>query len=335
MISLSPKKTIRRVVLGLALVVLALLAAAVFLFVCTPWPAIWILRKPMSGTAGLTYPAGCENVLEQVQVLRDQPYPSEEGRSVYDLYLPKEARNAPLIVWVHGGAFIAGDKSGVENWGAMLASQGYAVAAVEYQIAPECRYPGQPRQVGECIRSLLARQDLPIDRQKVYLAGDSAGAHIAAQCALAMTNPDFAAATGLEPAMDPETLQGMVLCCGPYDVESFLDQEDPLIRFFVSRIGWAMLGTKNWKDNPLVPTLNVADWVTPDFPRSFITNGNTGSFESQGKELAAALEERGVEVSTLFFGPEEPTGHEYQYDLADPCGQRCWQAVLAFLGDNT
>lgn len=330
---LSIKSRVFRILLA-ALLVLVLLAAGLAAFwTLSPLPAVWLIRHPMSEGAALTYPADYPARQERVEILKDQTYPSADGRNRYDLYLPKDpAGEVPVVVWVHGGAFVAGSKDGVENWGVMLASEGYAVAAVEYQLAPEIPYPGQVRQVGECIAALQARADLPLDMTRVYLAGDSAGAHIAAQCGLAVTNPAFAEETGLTPALAPEALRGMLLCCGPYDVGAFLTQGDPAVQFFVGRIGWAMLGRRDWQQSPLLPTLTVPDYVTEAFPPTFLTDGNTGSFESQGRALAETLRAQGVDVSTLFFGAEAgAVGHEYQYDLASPEGWACWEAALAFL----
>lgn len=59
-----------------------------------------------------------------------------------------------MVVWVHGGAFVAGNRSGVEPWAACLAARGMAVAAVEYQWAPEAHWPAQVEQIGQCCRTL-------------------------------------------------------------------------------------------------------------------------------------------------------------------------------------
>ena len=41
--------------------------------------------------------------------------------------------------------------------------------------------------------------------------------------------------------------------------------------------------------------------VTKDYPPTFITDGNTASFEEQGKALASTLQNKGIPVDTLFF----------------------------------
>ena len=58
---------------------------------------------------------------------KDLVYPSKYPANKFDLYLPKDADKAqplPLVVWIHGGGFIAGEKEGTENVMTCLAGGG-------------------------------------------------------------------------------------------------------------------------------------------------------------------------------------------------------------------
>ncbi len=311
----------------------AVVVGGALYFFCSPMPIVRLLRR--GGDAPSSWPAGEEDTLERVQVLRDLPYGSPHGRSLYDLYLPREAGGQPLpvVVWVHGGAFVAGDRSGVENWAACLAARGMAVAAVEYQWAPEAHWPAQVEQIGQCCRTLDG--DSRLDMGRVVIAGDSAGAHMAAQFALIHTSPAFRAATGLEPVLASGALKAALLFCGPYDITQMARPQSRFLRLAMHRIGWSYLGCRRWQGTPQAEAANIRNYVTGGFPPTFLTDGNTGSFEPQGKALAGALDSAGVRVESLFFPTEEgQVNHEYQFQLDRPQGRRCYERVLAFLKEG-
>ncbi len=220
------------------------MAAAVLYFFTAPKPTILLLRKMMSGDGVLKYPVECREEDLAVDVQMDLKYPSAHGRNYYDLYLPKNAkRKSPVIIWIHGGGFIAGGKGSTKNWGKLFADAGYAVAAVDYEYAPKIIYPGQTGQIQEFVRELKRRamEGLPIDMNRVYLAGDSAGAHIAAQCGLLAVNADFANKIGVKSELSCDELMAMLLYCGPYNIEKIFKTDSKRAQFIIGKIGWALL----------------------------------------------------------------------------------------------
>lgn len=329
------KKVIKRTILGVLAVILVIIAAgAIYLYV-SPMPGVFLLRHAFGGEGEVHNPPDYDEKLKNVTIQRDIEYPSEDGRNLYDLYLPADIQEpVPVIVWVHGGAFVAGDRSGVENWAVMLANEGYAVAAPDYEWAPKISYPGQVRQIEECISELQdrAKKDLPLDMSSVILAGDSAGAHIAAQAGLLASNPSYSSVLGVSSALDADSLKAMLLYCGPYNVEKILSVDDKLMQFFTSRIGWAMFGDKDWQEGDMILTTTIKDYVTEKFPPSFIADGNSGSFEQEGRELVLELEKKNVRVQSMFFGKDSgEIGHEYQLDLTLDEGIQTFEETVRFL----
>ena len=324
----------RSLLILLIMIVLLCTSLGIYLYL-SPMPGVFLLRHAFGGEGEIHNPPGYEEVQEKVEIQRDLTYPSEDGKNQYDLYLPKEySGKLPIIVWVHGGAFVAGDKSGVENWGTMLAGGGYAVAAVNYEWAPEIAYPGQVRQVEECIAELQKQADdgLPIDMENVIVAGDSAGAHIAAQAGLLASNASYEEELGVVSRLDAKNLKGVLLYCGPYNVEKILNVDNKMMQFLASRIGWAMFGDKHWSEGHMIQTTTIKDYITSDYAPAFIADGNTGSFEQEGKELVQVLEEKGVPTQSLFFDKSHgEIGHEYQFDLTTQEGWETYTKTLEFL----
>lgn len=98
----------------------------------------------------------------------------------------------PCVVWVHGGGWQEGHRrSTPEGWPegwlfAALVRAGLAVATVDYRLSGEARFPGPLDDVSAAVRHLrLHAAPLGLDADRVALAGESAGGHLAGLAALA------------------------------------------------------------------------------------------------------------------------------------------------------
>jgi acetyl esterase/lipase len=95
-----------------------------------------------------------------------------------DLYLPA-AGGAPLLVWLHGGAWENGNKSAMPL--EPLIERGFAVASLDFSPASKARFPGQVHEIKAAIRFLRAQaQRYGYDAERVGILGASSGAHLAA-----------------------------------------------------------------------------------------------------------------------------------------------------------
>lgn len=301
-------------------------------FLLSPMPVVRLLRRGFADE--LSLPCEYEQIRQKVKVERDIVYASQYGRNTMDLYLPGTVGAHPLVLWVHGGAFVAGDKCGVENWGVMLAGEGYAVAAMNYEWAPEAAYPAQVMQITDVVRCLGAiAEEKGLDLQRVIIAGDSAGAHMAAQYALLHTNQLYAEQVGIHSPLEEKALRGALLYCGPYDLQAMLKVKKHMLRIFISRIGWSYAGCRNWQSSPLAATLTIKNHVDSSYVPCYITDGNAGSFEGQGRALGETLRQHGVEVVERYFASDVcgPVNHEYQMKLETENGMLCFADTIAFL----
>ena len=315
---------------------LAALGYAVY-FLCSPMPVVKRLRRGPSEEP-VELPGDAAALLARVTVQRDLIFPSDYGKNTLDLYLPKAAQAAPLVLWVHGGAFVAGDKNGVKNWGVTLAANGYAVAAINYEWAPEAPYPAPLFQIADALRFLIkyAAEGAPLDMGRLAFAGDSAGAHMAAQAVLLATNPAFSERLGIRLPIAKNALRCALLYCGPYDLERFFGIKNRVLRLFISRIGWSYFGRRDWKNAPLLDTVTVPRYVTRDFVPTYITDGNTFSFESHGRALGERLREAGVKTAERYFDKAQfgEVMREYQLRLHEKNAQDCLADTLQFLAET-
>jgi acetyl esterase/lipase len=113
-------------------------------------------------------------------VKRDIEFANVDGHSLkLDLYLPAETRQAPLVVWIHGGGWRGGSRSKCPiNW---LTNDGYAVASISYRLTDKAIFPAQVHDCKAAIRWLRANTGkYGYSTAKIAVSGSSAGGHLAA-----------------------------------------------------------------------------------------------------------------------------------------------------------
>jgi acetyl esterase/lipase len=308
-------------------IIAALLVAAYAAFQLSPWPSALVYRTAMDWGGESLNAALERHVPNGVSAVTDLRYHPE---ATLDVFYPHEGRGPlPTIVWIHGGAFLSGDKAQVANYLKILAGRGYTTVGLNYSLGPGARYPTPVRQANVALGYLVRdSQRLRIDPQRLYLAGDSAGAHIAAQLANSISVPSYAKALGFLPSIDRKQLRGVILHCGVYDLA--LARFDGAFGHFMRTAIWSYGG----RPRPAhMREFSVTRYVSADFPPAFITAGNGDPLLAHSHALAEALAKVGVKVDTLFFPadykPELP--HEYQFNLDTDAGRLALERTLEFL----
>jgi len=304
-------------------------------FRLSPWPAVLVLRHSFDSEAQHAMQALEPLLPDGLQEKRDIPYLAGDDDALLDVILPPgpvPPGGWPVVVWVHGGAWVSGSKENVGNYLRLLAGRGVAMVNVDYTLAPSARHPVPARQVNAALAWLAAHAgDEGLDARRVVLAGDSAGAQIAAQTAIAQLDPAYAAALGLEPALPAGSLRGLVLFCGGYDPAA-LNLEGPF-GGFLKTVFWAYFGTRDVLNAPDLPLFSIPANLPDDMPPLFISAGNADPLGPQSVALAETAAARGIEVDALFFPPDHqpPLAHEYQFSLETQAGQQALERTHAFL----
>lgn len=110
----------------------------------------------------------------------DLAYGEESDEQKLDVFLPGTKGPYPLVVFVHGGGwYFGGRREECISSIFKIVSQGYAVATVDYRLAPENMWPAQIYDVKRALRYLIAHSgELSLDSSKIVLWGNSAGAHL-------------------------------------------------------------------------------------------------------------------------------------------------------------
>ena len=123
-------------------------------------------------------PQGPPPLPEGVRALRDIEYVPGGGKAQsLDLYLPTSDRPTPLILWIHGGGFRAGDKR--QCPATAFTRRGYATASLNYRLSGQAVFPAAIEDCKAAVRWLRAHaKEHNLDADHFGAWGSSAGGHL-------------------------------------------------------------------------------------------------------------------------------------------------------------
>ena len=153
-----------------ALLVVVLLAGGMSLPGCTP--------QTIYGTRGFV-----------VDRVNDIDYYTGEDAAWFkhklDVYRPRGATNAPVLLFVHGGAWRIGDKMFDTNVGKTFARHGVLTVSIDYRLSPEVKHPAHIRDVARAFHWVRNNiREFGGNPDDIFLTGHSSGAHLVALLAL-------------------------------------------------------------------------------------------------------------------------------------------------------
>lgn len=293
--------------------ILAIVAATALTMPFTYQVQTVILRvacKPRN----ISVPKNYDTILSNTDKKEEVSYNSIYPNGYMDIISPKDTTESlPLLVYLHGGYYVAGDKIGAEPYCRMVASEGYIVANVNYVLVPDKKYPAQAIQANEAISFLVENADLyNIDINNIFIGGDSAGAHLSGYLGAYYTNQELTSKLDITPAISPNQLKGVVLLCGFYDMLRVRETGFP----FVNDAMWMLTGVKKYENYSRVKELNTIENVTENYPNTYLLCGDKDPFYPQNVEMKAKLEENNVNVTAyLPVSNKNKLKHEFQRDF--------------------
>jgi len=246
----------------------------------------------------------------EVKALRDLEYGEASGRAMLlDLYLPEKAdKPLPLIVWIHGGAWMAGSKDDPSP--ALRSTRdGYAVAQVGYRLSQEAMFPAQIHDCKAAVRWLRANAaKYNLDPNKFVAWGGSAGGHLVA---LLGTSGGVAELEGnVNDLKESSRVQAVVDWFGPTDFLHIGEAESDLQHNAPDSPESKLIGGALLENKDKAAKASPITYVLKDAPPFLIMHGDrdrTVPF-NQSELLYAALKKAGVDVT---FVPMKGAGHGF------------------------
>ena len=133
---------------------------------------------------------------DEPKVHRDIAYAEPKNeRQTLDVYAPKEGKNHPIVFWIHGGGWQAGDKTDVQVKPQAFVDKGFVFVSTNYRLLPRCQHQGDGGDVAKSIRWVHDHaKEYGGDPNTFFVMGHSAGAQLAA---LVCTDDRYLKAEGL------------------------------------------------------------------------------------------------------------------------------------------
>lgn len=268
--------------------------------------------------AGLVYP-------EDILRMEDISYGPDKMNKL-DVYRPKAAgAKLPVIVSVHGGGWVYGDKELYSHYCISLAQRGFVVVNFTYRLSPESKFPCHLEDTNQVFHWVLENGGrFGMDLDNVFAVGDSAGGHILALFSAMCTNPEFASKFDFAPPVD-FVPKAIALNCAVLDMDA-------------AQTGMSGTTMKLMKDvlpkNKMEEYLRLANpisYVTENFPPCFIMTCNEDFLREQPETFKKKLDACGVPYVYKFYGDEDnKLGHVFHLDMRNETGKLCNDEECAY-----
>lgn len=248
-----------------------------------------------------TVPIACEERLIDV-----------DHDHMIDLYIYRreddEGKVLPLMIYLHGGGFTAGNIHLYEKQMRLVAELGHVcVMFPEYRLAPETPYPGAIHDCHAAVEYMYDHaEELHIDPQKIMVAGDSAGGNLTNCCVLLDNRRIIRKIFELYPVWDQRKLKDISEYTWSYDFYPMnKDQKDVI----VSRIERIKKGSETDDDtldlyrygkvsekDPMISAYLAGDEALSRFPETVICTSEFDYLRLQGEAAARKLQKLGVKT---------------------------------------
>lgn len=199
-----------------------------------------------------------------------------------DLFVPDGAKDAPVLLFVHGGGWTSGDKNLYSFIGRAFAEQGFVTAVINYRLSPEVQHPAHIEDVARAFVWVYRNiSQYGGTSEKIFVMGHSAGGHLTALLAL---DEKYLQAHGLTLA----AIKGAIPISGVYDVTGMLN---------LYRTVFGADPQQRWDASPLAH-------VGPTKPPFFVIYAQFDfpGLDTQGQQLFALLKQNHNEAA-LFETP--------------------------------
>ena len=245
-------------------------------------------------------------------------------------YAPKErSQLLPVVIYIHGGGWCTGRATVVEPFVKTLASQGYLVANVDYALAPEYPWPVPVRQLCGALEYVQSHaEEFGGDSSKVFIAGNSAGAHLAACIGAILTDRGLAQKLVPQLRLTEHGICGLLLFNGVYNMKTAGSCGYP----YFDLLAWGLTGRRDYENDPRITELSPVNFVAEDFPPTYITVGDSDPLESQTIEMLKALEDHNaVHTALLWCDTGAGLPHDYIFNLYRDEARQSLELMLEFM----
>lgn len=208
-------------------------------------------------------------------------------------------KKVPIIIYFHGGGWTNYNKDIFTTLNRRIADMGYVVFSCNYGLSPKYKLDDI---MNDCIQAVQYIVQIAHkyggDLNQIYLAGDSAGAHISAMlCAYAKNDKK-------QMGTFADKIKGLILFYGVFNLKTALDSKFHNIRDYINACTVNKIETEQWESE--LEEFSPALYDLTTFPPCFLASGEVDKLhDSQSLAFSKQLEENHVKTHTVFFDDKE------------------------------
>lgn len=275
---------------------------------------------------------------DNIYFVKDIPYSNaSKNYTSGDLYfnplILKDGKKHPIILNIHGGGFVMGDKHYRKTLSEFYASKDFFVYNVNYRLPPKTDIFGCIHDVIDAanhIKKLSEEYNIDIDR--IVITGDSSGAFLASYIACVKFNPEIAEKLNL-PQVEIN-IAALILHSGPYNMEAMINEDLPL--GLTTELASMLVGyqlnddlsdIKNYKYYNYMSPIN---FVNDKWCPTFISWSDTDVIcPDQGRPMAEKLMKHCPKVAT-FYAEGLRNGHCFHLSIKKEKAMQCLENSISF-----
>ena len=247
--------------------------------------------------------AGLPHNIPEVKRIDNLQYGADPKWNLLDIYLPKLPKNVkgkyPVIINIHGGGWVYGTKETYQFYGMGMAKRGFAFINPNYKLGPEAKFPEELDQVDKYIHWVADHADeYNLDKDNVFLIGDSAGGQMAEQYTAILTNPEYRKKFGY-------TLTDLKFRAVALNSPATFIADPGMLADAPS----AYFSPEVMADPKNQDLINVEKYITKDFLPTFISTANLDFIHDCAVRLDGYLRAKNVEVIQKSWGDEKHPEH--------------------------
>ena len=214
------------------------------------------------------------SVLEdpRIEIIRDQVFFEQDDLQLkLDIYRPRNSKKKhPVLLQIHGGAWITGSKRQAALLMTHMAVQGWVCFSVEYRYSPDIKFPQHLIDIKHALKWIRSHaEELGIDSDFVVSTGGSAGGHLAALMALTPNLPEF------QPRFKQADtrIQGCVAVYGVFDFYKPFSKKTPYPS--KAKLLKMVCGGTPEKEPECYQQITPANWISKNPPPFLLIQGET------------------------------------------------------------
>ncbi|GFZ27454.1 alpha/beta hydrolase [Lactobacillus corticis] len=264
--------------------------------------------------------AGLPLEIPEVKRINDIQYGPDPKWNLLDLYLPKNVDGKlPILINIHGGGWCYGTKETYQFYGLGMAKRGFAFVNPNYRLAPEVQFPEELDDVDRYIHWVSDHADeYNLDKNNVFLVGDSAGGQMVEQYVTILTNPEYRAKFGYE-------LTDLHFRAAAMNSAAFFVTDPGMISDLTEAYFTKEVVAEKWD------MLETEKYITKDFLPCFLTTANEDFIHDQTFIFDGFLRAVGVPHVTKSYGDKDhPEPHVFLINQRDELASQANDEEAAF-----